>query len=147
MVGALLKHFQTVTKMAKKKSSGDVSTIENKNVGIPMYVFLVAYVALSTGVPVWWHWNAHGVVSTIQISLAFFLGLNAIVCIWEMCLFFEINLIETKHKIYSDQYKGRALDIALKFFCFDVNLGNVLTSKLWAEVFSSFYININIWQF
>ena len=34
----------------------------------------------------------------------------------------------------AEQYKGKALHVALQFFGLDVNLGNVFTTSLWAEV-------------
>jgi hypothetical protein len=105
-----------------------------------MWLFLVAYVLATTGVPIWWHHKVHGVVSPVQACLAFFLGLNAIVCLWEISLFFEIELIAKKNKVYEKQAKGRALSFALDFFFLDVNLGNVFTSKLWCEVWAYYSV-------
>lgn len=82
----------------------------------------------------YWHYERHGVFSVTQASLAFFLGLNFIVCLWEFVLYFEMPLIETKSKFYSEQFTGRPLDIAVYVFTMDVHPGNVFSSKLWAEV-------------
>lgn len=105
-----------------------------------MWLFLVIYVLVSTGVPAYWHWKRHGAVNTKQVSLSFFLGLNAIVCLWEMCLYFEIALIAKKHKIYVEQFKGRAIQSALDFFVLDVNPGNIMSTKLWAEVWATYSV-------
>lgn len=85
----------------------------------------------------YWHHKRHGVFNLTQASLTFFLGLNAIVCIWEICLFLQIDLIEKKHASYKAEFKGRAIDIAIKFFMLDVYPANVFSSKLWAEVHQS----------
>ncbi len=61
-----------------------------------------SYVVASTGLPIWFHHQRHGVINGTQVALAFFLGLNTIVCFWEMILFFEIALIARKHKV--DQF-------------------------------------------
>jgi hypothetical protein len=106
----------------------------NQRSGIPMWFFLVMYVVLSTSGPVYWHWKTHSVVNPTQVALVFFLGLNAIVCLWEMCLCKEIVLIEKKHRVYAEKYKGRATQLALDFFFLDVNFSNLFSSKLWAEV-------------
>mmetsp|Transcript_36604 Transcript_36604/g.82059 ORF Transcript_36604/g.82059 Transcript_36604/m.82059 type:complete len:239 (+) Transcript_36604:140-856(+) len=112
-----------------------------KTVGaMPMYLFLVIYVVLTTGLPAAWHSQRHGVISATQVALAFFLGLNAIVCVWEMCLFFQIDLIERKHATYSEKFKGKALKIAYQFFTLGVGLSNVFTSELWAEVWATYSV-------
>jgi len=53
-----------------------------------------------------------------------------------MCLGKEISLIEKKNREYSEKFKGRALHVALDFFSLDVHLGNIFSTKLWAEVIS-----------
>ena len=47
----------------------------------------------------------------MQAVLAFFLPLNAIVCLWEICLFFEIGFIKQQYLKYKEEYKGRALQV------------------------------------
>jgi hypothetical protein len=105
-----------------------------------MWLFLVVYVVGTTALPMWWHHSVHGVVNPVQASLAFFLGLNAIVCLWEISLFYEITTIAKKNKAYERKAKGRALSFALDFFFLDVNLGNVFTSKLWCEVWAYYSV-------
>ena len=92
------------------------------------------WVIVTTGLPVYWHYQTHGVINPYQVGLSFFLGLNLIVCCWEMVLYYKIDLIERKCKFYFDHYPGRAMDIAVDVFNMDVNLRNVLDPELWAEV-------------
>lgn len=99
-----------------------------------MWLFLGLYVVATTMGPAYLHYERHGVVSWVQILLSFFLGLNFIVCVWEMCLYSQIDLIEQKHVAYLAEYKGRALELALAFFFFEVRFDNLFTSALWAEV-------------
>ena len=68
-----------------------------------MWLVLGVYVAGTTGGSIWWHFQQHSVVNPFQAALAFFLPLNVVVCLWEICLFAEIDLIEKKHTLYSAQ--------------------------------------------
>ena len=110
------------------------------NMGCPMWLFLVIYVIATTAGPMWWHHSLHGVLSPMQVGLAFFLGLNAIVCLWEISLFYEIELIAKKNKTYERKAKGRALSFALDFFFLDVHPRNMFTSKLWCEVWAYYSV-------
>mmetsp|Transcript_4403 Transcript_4403/g.8466 ORF Transcript_4403/g.8466 Transcript_4403/m.8466 type:complete len:247 (-) Transcript_4403:290-1030(-) len=115
-------------------------TATHHRLGVPMWLFLAVYVVTTTGGPIYWHWTRHGLVNMKQAAMSFFLGLNAIVCIWEMCLFAEIALIEKKHKAYAKKFKGRAMQLALDFFSLDVNTSNIFSSKLWAEVWATYSV-------
>ena len=56
------------------------------------HVVLFAVVA-GTALPIVLHHEAHGVLNPHQIALAFFLWLNTIIALWEICLFLRIGLI------------------------------------------------------
>lgn len=81
-------------------------------------------------------------VNGVQVSLAFFLGLNAIVCLWEISLFLQIDLIERKHRLYTKQVSAgaSALSVATRFFTLPVHTGNVFSSQLWAEVWAYYSV-------
>mmetsp|Transcript_44774 Transcript_44774/g.122265 ORF Transcript_44774/g.122265 Transcript_44774/m.122265 type:complete len:173 (+) Transcript_44774:237-755(+) len=57
-----------------------------------------------------------------------------------MCLFIRIELIHAKYKKYAEDFKGKALQVALQFFNLDVNASNVLSPDLWAEVWASYAV-------
>ena len=93
---------------------------------------------VTTGGSICWHVSRHGAFSATQAALAFFLGLNFIVCMWELVLFAEIKQIEEKCRFYSEQFKGSPLDIAVGVFTMDVHPGNVFSSKLWLELWACY---------
>jgi len=78
----------------------------------------------------------------VQVSLAFFLGLNAIVCLWEISLFKQTDLVERKHRLYMKQVNAgaSALSVATQFFTLPVHAGNVFSSQLWAEVWAYYSV-------
>jgi hypothetical protein len=81
-------------------------------------------------------------VSGLQAGLAFFLGLNAVVCVWEMVLFYQIDWIERQHHLYTKQVAAGAspLSVAVQFFQLRVHRGNLASPRLWAEVWACYSV-------
>lgn len=50
---------------------------------------IVGFVALTTGLPSLGHWYVHGAPCLLQTFLAFFCGLNVMICYWELALFYR----------------------------------------------------------
>lgn len=102
-------------------------------------VVLFAVVA-GTAAPVVLHHREHGVMNAHQIALAFFCWLNAIIALWELCLFLRIDLIEEQHRRFVAAYRGRELLRARDFFATKVPLGKLFSPTLWAELWSTYSI-------
>jgi hypothetical protein len=100
-------------------------------------IVAVAVVA-GTAVPVALHHARTGVWNVHQIGLAFFLWLNVIIALWEMCLFFRIGAIEREHMRLRAEYRGRELDAVRRFFGEHVPLSRVFSPALWAGIWSSY---------
>jgi hypothetical protein len=105
-----------------------------------MRVYQIVLVALlvGTGVPIALHDQAHGGFDLDQMGLAFFLWLNAIIALWEIALFFRIDLIEAQYARFRVEYKGRELDRVKDFFGTKVPAGKIFSPTTWAEVWSSY---------
>ncbi len=100
--------------------------------------FIILCIAIGTGVPIYCHYSQHGVVSWIHCAVAFFLWLNVIICLWEICLFFRIDYIRSQYLKYKEEYAGRELELTMRFFNMDITFRNVLSPNLWAEVWSTY---------
>src|SRR5262245_6678892 len=94
-------------------------------------------VVAGTALPVWLHVQRHG-FDARQAGLAFFLWLNTLVALWEICLGLRIDLIEAQHRRFADEYRGRPLDRVRDFFLARVPLARALSPSLWAEIWSSY---------
>lgn len=105
-----------------------------------MRIYQVVILAVVAGValPVGLHHAIHGVVSPHQIAIAFFLWLNTIIALWEICLFLRIDLIEKQYAQFRVDYAGRELDRVKDFFGARVPLSKVLSPSTWAEIWSSY---------
>ncbi|HEY0138088.1 MAG TPA: hypothetical protein VGB85_28575 [Nannocystis sp.] len=103
-----------------------------------IYHVIVAAVVLGTALPIGLHYAVHGVVSPHQVGIAFFLWLNTIVALWEICLFLRIDLIEAQYAGFRTEYAGRELDRPKDFFAARIPVSKVLSPSTWAELWSSY---------
>src|SRR5262245_58857740 len=106
----------------------------------PMRVWSVIVIALVAGasVPIALHAHVGGGFNAGQAVLAVFLWLNAIVALWEICLFLRIDLIRAQHERFVVDYRGRPMDRVRDFFMTPVPAGRLFSPSLWAELWSSY---------
>lgn len=105
-----------------------------------IYQVVCLAITLGTAVPVYLHHDVHGIWNPTQIGVAFFLWLNAIIALWEICLFLRIDLIEQQYADFRERYKGRELDRVKDYFGAKVELGKILSPTTWAEIWSSYAV-------
>ena len=100
--------------------------------------FLVLYVLATTLIPTWLHFNAHKVLNVYQISLAFFLSLNMLICIWEIGLGLNIERIKLEYKAQAKIWRGKEFDSIIDFFHTPMTLTQLFTLKFWSRVWSTY---------
>lgn len=103
-----------------------------------IYQVVVAAVVVGTVVPVVLHHQVHGVWNVHQMGLAFFLWLNTIIALWEICLFLRIDRIEADYARFKVQYAGRPLDRVKDFFLAKVGVAGIVSPTTWSEIWSSY---------
>lgn len=101
---------------------------------------VVGFVVLGTVAALYAHHERHGVFSPIQASIAFFLVLNFLISMWEICLFLRIRLIEKQYNDFKKTYKGRELRRVLDLFLTRITWAQVFQPSTWAEIWSSYSI-------
>jgi hypothetical protein len=102
-------------------------------------VVLLAVIG-GTAAPIALHRHLHGVFNLHQMALAFFTWLNAIIALWEICLFLRIDLVEEQHRRFVSEYRGRELDRVREFFAAPVPIRRLFSPTLWAELWSTYSI-------
>lgn len=105
-----------------------------------VYHVVLAAVVVGTAVPVVLHQQVHGTYNVHQIGLAFFLWLNAIIALWEICLYLRIDLIEAQFARFAREYRGRELDRVKDFFGGRITAAQILSPTTWAEIWSSYAV-------
>lgn len=95
-------------------------------------------VGAGTALPIALHVSEHGALNTSQVALAFFLWLNTIICLWEICLLARIDLVEAQYARFAEAYRGRPMDRVMDFFSAKVPFSKVFCASTWAEIWSSY---------
>jgi hypothetical protein len=107
---------------------------------MPVYQIVSIAIALGTGLPIYLHQRVTGAFNVNQAALAFFLWLNVIVALWEVCLYLRIDLIHEQHEDFIERYRGRELDRVKDFFATRVPLSRLFSPSVWAELWSSYSV-------
>jgi len=122
----------------RSRSAPAVRPVSNAGGFLNVGVLLVLYVLLSTGVPVYYHWREHHNFNAVQASLAFFLGLNSLICLWEMALGLHISHIARDFAALQRQYGQDRLGAVMAFFYTPLTLSSVFSLKFWSKVWSTY---------
>ena len=100
-------------------------------------VFLVSFVLLGTGIPAYVHFQEHGAFNAYQLSLAFFLPLNMLICIWEVGLGLYIDRIKLEYKAQAKIWRGKEFSSIIDFFHTPLSFSQLFTLKYWTRVWST----------
>lgn len=119
---------------AEPKADRGVFSNLTPNVG----VFLVMYVLATTAVPVYVHYQVHHKLCATQALLSFFLGLNVLICLWEVGLGMHIGHIETEHTRLRGIYGDAPWSAVVDFFLTPCPLDCLLSSKFWTRVWATY---------
>ena len=104
---------------------------------------VVAYVFGVTAVPAWWHRRVHGAFCPLQAGLAFFVGLNALICYWELALAYRIERISRDAK----RLRARTADsqaarfaVVGAFFSAPCGAADCASLRFWGRVWSTYAV-------
>ena len=104
---------------------------------LPVGLIISFVLAAGIGGAAYYHYQEHnGSINYYHLSLAFFLTMNILVCLWEIGL----GLFITDIKKYYQQtllkkYKNRSehLGATMEFFTYCPTIGEMLSLKFWAQ--------------
>jgi len=99
--------------------------------------FLVLYVVLSTGIPIYYHSRLFG-LNAVHASLSFFLGLNSLICLWEIALGLNISHISSDFTALKAKYGQDRLGAVMAFFYTPLSLSSLFSFKFWSKVWSTY---------
>ena len=103
-----------------------------------VYHFLVSYVLLTTMGPAYYHAQEYGSYNMSQAVMSFFLGMNFLVCIWEIGLGINIDFIYAENKRLTRKYRKNNFGAVMDFFAKPLSLTEMFTLKYWASVWSTY---------
>lgn len=100
--------------------------------------FVGLVLAAIFGASVWNHHRVLGDFSTVYLLVMFFLSLNMIICLWEMCLFARSDLIAQKCEGYRKRFPDDKNRPVLDFLSSKVTFANVLSPSYWCDVWATY---------
>ena len=101
-------------------------------------VFLVLFVGLSTAVPIYYHQLVHGSLNWVHMSLSFFLGLNSLICLWEIALGLNITHIVGEFAALQSKYGKDRMGAVMAFFYTPLTLSTLFSLRFWGKVWSTY---------
>ena len=104
---------------------------------IKVYLFLILWVLISTGVPIYYHTEKWG-FNWLQACMSFFLGLNFLICLWEVCLGYHITTIHKEYTSLSRKYKKNPFEAIMKLFMHDITINEICNGKFWSKIWSHY---------
>jgi hypothetical protein len=105
-------------------------------------VWFVTLTAILVGfaVPVYYHYQLHGVFNLHHVGISLFTWINIIICLWEICLYLRIDLIHRQYQKFAVEYKARELHRVVDFMAARISFKQIFSPSLWAEVWSTYSI-------
>jgi len=103
-----------------------------------VYIFLIVYVLIGTGFPICLHYNAHDQISWLQATLAFFLALNALICLWEIGLGWHLKTIQKDYKKLTETYGKKRLQAVVDLMMYDMQWYEVFSLRFWSRIWSTY---------
>ena len=103
-----------------------------------VYTFLICYVFIGTGCPICLHYSQYLRISMLQASLAFFLVLNALICLWEIGLGLHLKSIKMDYKRLSDKYGTKRLQAVVDLMMHDLQWYDIVSLQFWSRIWSTY---------
>lgn len=105
---------------------------------IPVFVYLLAVVAIGTAIPIYYHYQLHAVFNVHHALQAFFLWLNTNIAYWEICLLVRRDQVNALYRRHVGPYKGRSMYRAAEIMMYRVSPRALFHPSLWADVWAMY---------
>ena len=107
---------------------------------MPVWIFLGIIFTIGAVVPPYLHTIEHGAFSPLYGLLSFFLVINLVICLWELCLFFRMdNIIQRNAGFKQDSPEDR-IKPTIALFTARVTPANAFSPLFWSEVWAAYSV-------
>ncbi len=107
---------------------------------MPVWLFICVFFGLGTSVSVYLHFLQHGVINPLHIVLSFFLLINILICLWEMCLFFRIDHIKARNNGFDQTTPAGRIQPTVSLFTDKITFSNIVSPTFWSEVWAAYSV-------
>ena len=105
---------------------------------MPFALIILVFLLGGTAIPVWLHLRAHGSFNAHQAVLAFFLWLNVMINLWEICLLLRVGWIRKHYEgLAKDRSKSPLAHVKSLFFE-RVPFTKILSTYTWSKIWSTY---------
>lgn len=122
--------------MARLRSSSKAAPPSTSFINVGL--FLVLYVVLTTSLPVYLHIQQHDKFNALQCCLSFFIGLNTLICLWEISLGLFISHIKNDSALLKKEYGDNRMGAVMTFFYTPLSISSLFSPKFWTKVWSTY---------
>ena len=99
--------------------------------------FLISYIVSSTILSVLIHSLLYG-FNLSQSIIAFFLVINILICIWEICLSIYIDTIKAENNKLLEKYGKNPVEAVTKLLFQDLSVTQIFTLKTWTKIWATY---------
>lgn len=103
-----------------------------------VYQFLILFVLVTTIYPTVTYYRLHYTLSAIHIALTFYLGLNSLICTWEIALGLYITKIAADYQQLLKKYEKKRLNAVVDFMLHDLSLSEAFSLRFWSRIWSTY---------
>lgn len=105
---------------------------------MPVIIWIILFLATTVGGSFAFHYSLHGHLSLTYILVGFFLCLNLLICLWEICLFLRIDHISARNALYTRDFLNNKQQPVADFMLRKVPLTKALSPTVWSEIWATY---------
>ena len=126
------KKRRSVSRKKVIKSTNSGTGVKDKEGYLWCICYIAIFVVFNTGYLIKWHYDTFKTINYMQISLALFLVINIMICVWEISLLMYIKHIKQRSDLLLKTIpKG---ELGSLFLFQPMTLKNALSLKAWSEI-------------
>ena len=107
---------------------------------MPVWLYLGFVFTAGAVAPPYLHYIEHGAFSLTYFILSFFLVINLVICLWEMCLFFRIDHIIQRHAGFSQETPEERIKPTIELFTAKITPRNIVSPTFWSDVWAAYSV-------
>lgn len=102
-----------------------------------VYLFLIGYIVSGTILSIVVHSAFHG-FNFNQAVMAFFLVINILICIWEICLSIFIDTIKLENDKLTERHGKNPIIAVNQLLFHDLSILDIFTLKTWTKIWATY---------
>ena len=107
---------------------------------MPVWLYLGIVFILGGVIPPYFFYLEHGSVSVLYCALSFFLFINLVICLWELCLFFRMDDIMLRNAKFDQDTPEERIKPTVELFTAKISISNIVSPTFWSGVWAAYSV-------